>query len=179
MNNTLPTPRQKFLAFTLVEVLVVVSLIAILATIGVPSFREMIKNNRVTGQNNELIALVHFAKSEAIRRSTNVDVVLLTTAEGWEGGVPDPDGDADVDGCPEGLLRCALNRRVFLDIPSDPLTLTFNSRGYLANLTSPNTWDPAGRTFRLQHDSCTSDRQARRIDILPTGQVASVQVGCF
>ena len=178
--------KNRLLGFTLIELMVVLTLIAILATIGIPSFREMIKNNRVTGQNNELVALLNFAKSEAVRRSTNVDVIISRTTVGWDGDVPDPEGDADVVGCPTGFLRCSSNSRVFFDEAgfgtSSELAIRFNSRGYLTTPTAdpndPPAWDPSGRTLRLQHENCQGPRQARIIEILPTGQISSQAAGC-
>ena len=171
-----PRPHR---GFTLIELLVVLTLIAILAAIGVPSFREMIKNNRVTGQNNELVAMLNFAKSEAVRRSTTVTVTLSSDGNSWSGGVPDPTGEADVANCPLGVLRCALGNRVALDPTT--FSVSFNSRGYIVGDSDDETVFAPDEdiTLRLQHQDCRPGaRQSRVIEILPTGLVTSMPSEC-
>jgi type IV fimbrial biogenesis protein FimU len=52
--------------FTLVELMITVSLLAIFAAIAVPSFSQFINNNRTQAANNELLALLQFARSVAV-----------------------------------------------------------------------------------------------------------------
>lgn len=71
------------------------SIAAILATIGAPSFQDLIRNNRVATQSNELLTALNLARSEAIKRGARVSVCasndpLATTptcgtdwAKGW------------------------------------------------------------------------------------------------
>lgn len=170
--------RTRMAGFTLVELLVVIAVIAILVTIGIPSFRDTIKNNRVTSHTNELLATLHFAKSEAVRRSAPVDVRLRDIGAGWEASVFFPSGTSGTENC----LRCSTNRRVSLQADDgtgllDPpvMLLVFNSRGYLADSMSnlavvPQVW--------LEHDECSGERQRRRISILPSGQLLVANVGC-
>jgi len=58
--------------FTLVELLVTVSLAAILMAIGVPMLRNSIANNRLTAQTNEIIAAMTLARSQAITLNQDV-----------------------------------------------------------------------------------------------------------
>lgn len=78
--------------FTIVEMMVTIAIVAILLTVGIPSFRDAILNTRLTSLANELIASVQFARSEAIKR--NAVVLLCASANGsacattgsWEQG---------------------------------------------------------------------------------------------
>ena len=55
--------------FTLVELMVTLAVFVVLASIAYPSFRGMIRSNRLATANNELIALANLARSEGIRNS--------------------------------------------------------------------------------------------------------------
>jgi len=68
--------------FTLVELLVVITIAAILAAIAAPSFREMNRSMAVRSAADELAAGIQFARSEAIR--TNQTVSLLIDGRTWQ-----------------------------------------------------------------------------------------------
>jgi type IV fimbrial biogenesis protein FimT len=77
--------------FTLVELMVALSIVAILAAIAGPSFISVINRNRLATQANELLTAIQFSRMEAVRRSNRV-VVCPTLA---------PDA-AQVDDCASG-----------------------------------------------------------------------------
>jgi len=60
--------------FTLVELMVTVAIVGILTSVGVPSFIEMINQNRATSLANELAASLNLARSEAIKRGLQVSI---------------------------------------------------------------------------------------------------------
>ena len=60
--------------FTLLELLIALAVIAILVTIAVPQFGTMIKNNRLTSQIGGFSGSLNLARSEAVKRRTNVTV---------------------------------------------------------------------------------------------------------
>jgi len=99
--------RKTHLGFTLIELMLVVAIIAILATIGLPQLSDYLKNNRLTTQVNALVATLNFARGEAITRNTNVFVTALNAGNtdnewgsGWEIWV---DGRTD-GGCDANVL---------------------------------------------------------------------------
>jgi type IV fimbrial biogenesis protein FimT len=58
--------------FTLIELMISLGILAILATMAVPSFQGVIEKNRVTSQANALLSAVQTARSEAVRRGVAV-----------------------------------------------------------------------------------------------------------
>src|SRR3569832_2414901 len=53
--------------FTLVELLVTISIATILVTLAVPSFSDFVKNNRMITLTNDFVTALNVARSEAIR----------------------------------------------------------------------------------------------------------------
>src|SRR5205814_257434 len=70
--------------FTLPELLIVVTVMAVMVAIGVPSFAEFIRNQRVKTASFEVFASLVFARSEAITRNTSV--TLTPSGANWANG---------------------------------------------------------------------------------------------
>ena len=170
--------RKNQHGFTLVELLVGISILAILLSLAVPSFTEFLKNNRVSAQTNELLSLVNLAKSEAVRRhltTENPEVVLQiwrNTTDGWSGIVA---ATAENVNCGDPkVIRCAENRRVELSLLDDPearLLISFDSRGYLQDW---GTFPDIG----LKHSDCRGLNQHRKLEILPSGRIEIKRLDC-
>jgi type IV fimbrial biogenesis protein FimT len=89
--------------FTMMELLVAVSIAAVLFAIGVPMYRNASLGARLSAAANNLLASVQLARSEAIKR--NVQVTLCASSDGatcaasggWEQGWIVVDAVADPD----------------------------------------------------------------------------------
>ena len=97
--------------FTLIELMVTVSLAAILLATAVPSFKSTIQSNRLSAQANEFMLAMTYAKSEAVKRNTQVVVCSRATDNSCSGDVNwdtgwlvfvDSDGDGVVSAGEEG-----------------------------------------------------------------------------
>lgn len=163
-------PKNAGRGFTLIELIVAIAVAAILLTVAVPSLTNLIRNNRVTGQANELVAIINFARNEAIRRNDSIDVDLTAGGSGWSAEVRSPGGEDDSVECTEGVLRCANYNDVALKTGSP--SFTFNNRGYLSDFAGGVV------TIVLEHVDCSNERQHREIEIRPTGQVSSSEAAC-
>ena len=71
--------RAQSAAFTLIELMVVVAVIAIILVLAAPSFRDMILMQRLRGINSQVVADLAYARSEAISRGTFVQVRFQTS----------------------------------------------------------------------------------------------------
>ncbi len=68
--------------FTLIELMVTVSVIAILAVVAAPSFNQMYDRYRLKGVVDVLYGDLQFARAEAVRRNDNV-FFSFTTGANW------------------------------------------------------------------------------------------------
>lgn len=65
--------------FTLIELMVALTISTILTLIAVPSFKTTFQNSRMVSQVNNLVFDFNYARSEAIKRDYNVLVCPTTT----------------------------------------------------------------------------------------------------
>ncbi|WP_020411443.1 GspH/FimT family pseudopilin [Microbulbifer variabilis] len=72
MNN--PEGMQ---GFTLIELMVVVTVLGIIVAVGVPSFSTLIDNNRMSTMTNDLSSTLQYARSEAVRHRGAVQVSAI------------------------------------------------------------------------------------------------------
>lgn len=68
--------RRTFRGFTLIELIVVVSVLAIMATLAAPSLINLLDNRRLNGAAEAVLAELQFARSEAIMRSGEITLQL-------------------------------------------------------------------------------------------------------
>lgn len=69
------TPKRSLRSeagFTMMELLITMTLAGILMAVAVPSFRSAIIGNRLTTQANDIVAAMTYARSEAISHNTTV-----------------------------------------------------------------------------------------------------------
>lgn len=77
--------------FTLIELMITLAVLAILLAIAVPSYQNLVVNNRMASQANDLISALSLGRSEAVKRAANVTVCASsdsatctgTWAQGW------------------------------------------------------------------------------------------------
>jgi len=149
--------------FTMVELLVTVAVSAILLSIAVPSFTNMVQNNRLTAQANQFIITLNYARSEAIKRGATIDVIATndTAANEWGGGWKVAiNGGADLKVFP------ALDGSSTLNSPADITTFS-----YLANGRATVT-----EAFALCDDR--SGETGRQISISTTGRADTSDLAC-
>lgn len=92
------TPNRRQHGFTMIELVITVTLVAIVAAMAAPSMQTYVMNSRLTGASQELLRSLQTARSEATKRQQRVvvcasanptaadpdDVVCATSgASGW------------------------------------------------------------------------------------------------
>lgn len=68
----MPITRRS--GFSLIEILVTLSVLAILLALAAPSLQSLVRNNRLTGLTNDLVSALNFARSEAVKRGGRITV---------------------------------------------------------------------------------------------------------
>lgn len=69
-------------AFTLIELMIAIAVVAVLLVLAAPSFRDFILTQRLKGVSAQLISDLQFARSEAASRGQAVSVRVLSAASG-------------------------------------------------------------------------------------------------
>jgi len=110
--------RQK--GFTLLELIAAITILAILATLLAPGFRDVIRSNRLSSAANSFLSALNLARSEAVKLNAPVmicksdvdntasgQLASCTTDGGFEQGwvvFRDADGDGKINAA-EDVLR--------------------------------------------------------------------------
>lgn len=71
--------------FTIIDVLITMSVVAMVASFAVPSMQAITSKNRVAAVTNEFVGALQLARSEAIKRGAG-RVILRKTGGQWESG---------------------------------------------------------------------------------------------
>lgn len=66
--------NKKRHGFTLVEMMVTIAILGILLAIAIPSYQRFVLDTRMTTQANEFLTMLHFTRSEAVKRNTRVTI---------------------------------------------------------------------------------------------------------
>lgn len=104
--------RQR--GFTVIELMITVSIVGILVAAAAPGYQDWVATTRLNAHTNELVTALHFARSEAVKRNVAVSVCksssgtgCVTTgtwAQGWMVFV-DINASGNVDNSGDTILR--------------------------------------------------------------------------
>lgn len=116
LNTPLVKTDRRYTGFTLVELIITLTIAGILLALAVPAMQTFILDQRLTTQANDFIADLNLARSEAVRRAASVTVCKqggtvaspsCSTSAAWSVGrivYVDTDSDSTLDSS-ETVLR--------------------------------------------------------------------------
>ena len=154
--------------FTLLELMITMTLISLVMAIGMPSMRVFIQNDRLVTQINTMVGHLAYARSEAVTRhqpvvicaSSNLTSCSSTNwAEGWIVFV-DADRSSDLTAGEELLRQQQAMSGDVTFTSSIGAVVSYDERGFAPNSIG---------TFSLCDDRGTSEMKS--ISISATGRV--------
>jgi type IV fimbrial biogenesis protein FimT len=166
--------------FTLVELVVVCSIVGILLAIGAPSFKYVTTANRVSSEINGLLGDLQFARAEAIKQGLTVSVcatsdgaTCLTTGSAWQSGwliFTDTGTQGIIDGTDQILrIQKSFSGSDTLVVNHSIEYVSFNRDGFMMNV-------PLGATFKL-HDATANPQYARCLSTTIVGAMSTQRAG--
>jgi type IV fimbrial biogenesis protein FimT len=168
--------RTRSQGFTLIELMTAITVLAVLIGLGIPSFREIIRNNHISSQTNNFVGALNYARSEALKRSNPVSVCSSTdgatcaASTDWSTGwivFADPNANGALDGAEIALQTW----------PATAAGITLNSTTRTFVRYSASGVSSGTETFDLLEPGCTGD-YARQITISTTGRIGSAVAAC-
>ena len=149
---------KKAAGFTLIELIITMVILAIIAAVAIPGFGNLIEGNRLVSGTNLLVSSIKFARTEAIKRGTNV---TFSTDGGLANGWCVHTGNA-AGNCTNDQIRGfeSPGNLTFTETAGD---LVFDQRGFLVPQTA--------QTFEVFPNNCASgDTSLRTIRVSPVGR---------
>ena len=111
--------------FTLIELMVVMTVMAIMLGIGIPAFREFTAAQRVKSVSYDLVASLLQARSEAVKR--NATVTVTQGAGGWTDGWTVATGGTTL------ATTAAANQVTIAPNPDTTTAITYQGTGRIAS----------------------------------------------
>lgn len=165
--------RRQISGFTLVELMVVVTVVAILAAVAFPNFQALIRSNRVATASNEMLASLSLARTEGIRGTRGAG--LCPSANGtscggaWNAGWivwQEVNGDGAMTAGTDRVVRYSQGKP-HMTVTNAQNAIVYDSRGRIVG---------GGQSFSVVPDGYTAD--ARSVCIGATGQARVAYGSC-
>ena len=171
--------------FTLVELIVVLTIAGILVAIAGPSMQRFVTSNRLTSQVNDVMADINLTRSEAIKRAADMVICVSTNGTScavggnWTNGwiiffvCPTPSTDPD---CPAGTNRVIKTHEALTSgnrLTVEQIVAATNTPSATDTVTYSRSGSFSTVNFRYRFTVCDpARRNSRIIDVSVLGQTA-------
>jgi len=152
--------------FTLVELMIAMSIAGLLLVLGVPALRGVLENSRIRANSESLKYGLDLARAEAVRLNTQIE--FASTAAGWVVRAPTADDSAAV--LHAGTGREASDDVTLTFTPDDATRVTFDSFGRALG-ANPADGSPRITTIDIEsrNPPGVSGYRPMRVQVLPGG----------
>lgn len=165
VNKTPASHRQgQPRGFTLIEMMVVIAVMGILLSLGLPALSNFVRSQQIKGVSFELVGDLMLARSEAIKRSADVALTWRVQSDfrGWRVSAADPSGSGSLTLLQERAMPAAV-----MLTGSSGTTVTFDRNG---RIVSPGN---------IAIEDVVEARVKRCIVIEPSGMPRSLIGACL
>lgn len=166
--------------FTLIELMITISVAAILIAVAVPGFGSLLSNNRISSSVSAFNQTLNLARSEAVRRGTVVSVCrsndqTTCTNTPWDRGWlvwADPNNNRILDNAEVTIrVQGALSTTISMVQAPAPDPFSYNPNGFL-NIAPGNVL-----TFNVC-DNTRNGETGRQIRVPAVGKNSSSNLNC-
>lgn len=151
--------RNRRRGFTLIELMVTLSVAAILLLVAIPSFKGVISHTNVGSAHDALVSAMRYARTEAVTRGTPVVVAASSSGGAWNDGWTVKPATAAT------VLRAqdAFPARYTMSATPAKAQVKFDSQGAADN----------GLCFTIADTEAGSAGKMRYVKVLPSGSIHS------
>lgn len=155
--------QDKIKGVSLTELVVAIAILAIIAAVTIPNFRDAFDTVKIKDQVIGVVSIVQFAKSEALKRSSSTDEIYLVVKPGssWHVGLTNiASGCTTTSTCTidsggnteskfwsnQGCTNCKMN------LPSATSVVRYNFRGLIDSSTTSTIIElesPLGKKVKI------------------------------
>jgi type IV fimbrial biogenesis protein FimT len=151
---------------TLAELMIGVAIVAIVLSVGTPSFNNAVRINRIATLSNDLITAMHVARSEAVKLGRTVRVCSSTNGTSCAGSTAWQTGWIVLDPG-NNVARSWAAENTDLTLTGPAAAIRYSSSGFVS----------ASATFQIRTSSGTCE-QGRDIALSVTGHPSVNSPSC-
>lgn len=176
--------KSRSQGFTLIELMIAITVLSILFAVALPSYREFTRNNRVTAAQNDLVTAFTYARSEALRQSTPVTVCASADgdtcsgtsnwATGWIAFTDASGTAAQVNTPDDEVLQRWDGLNVDMKLEASEAFVRYAASGMIADSPAVSSFPV---TFDIHARDCAGPK-LRHVEISPVGSLASTKQDC-
>ncbi len=161
---------KNLLGFTVIELMITIVIAAVLLTVGVPSFNELIKQNNITTQTNTIIAALNYARNETITQNDDVTIQpIIASSTDWTAG-----WQITADGNTLRFFDAIDDAALQLSHPDSDTTIVYRPDGSVKNDDASSNI-----TLTLTPNECTTgEDDIRLVTVSLSGHPSISRVNC-
>lgn len=189
-----PAMKARQTGFTLIELMFTIVVLAVLLGIGVPNFRDFMRNSRIISATNDIVTDFSAARSEAISRRVPITLCKSQDGASCDADSDDPfnswiifvddadpadadanDGNGVVDDLEPVLRQRTVHESITITVNEDGRRMVFRSNGFPDNTVADTVNQFVLCDERGNETSVGGITAARAVTVSATGRPNSTR----